>query len=146
VRFARHFAFTNTTEWLLFLVVEAILPDIRKDGACASNDRERRVKINAKMLVVFQVRAERRDMEEFKSGSRPTTHIGYVNRRKQKCLGSRGRDGSNHFQTTYKLESLICGHFYGSNDMDVFLRKCPVRQGGTFGSNFNGSKRFYVGG
>lgn len=75
-------------------------------------------------------------MEEFKSGSRPTTQIGYVNRNQQKCLGTRGRDGSDHFQKAYKMECLVCGHIYGANGTDVFQRKCPKCQRGKPGIRF----------
>jgi hypothetical protein len=75
-------------------------------------------------------------MEAFKSGSRPTTQLGYVNRNQQECLGTRGVAGSDHLQVAYKMECLICGHFYGANGTDIFQRKCPACQDGALGPDF----------
>ena len=77
-------------------------------------------------------------MKMFKSGSTTTTQIGYINRNNQKNHGTRGIDGNDHCQVSYKLECLEigCGVVYGANGTDVFQRKCPKCQGGKPGIDF----------
>ena len=70
---------------------------------------------------------------QFRSGSGPTTEIGFINRNRQKNHGTRGRAGNDHLQVSYKLECLNCGHCYGANGTDIHLRKCPACQGGAPG-------------
>jgi len=74
----------------------------------------------------------------FRDGSGKTTVIGYINRNNQKCLGTRGVLGNGHGALSYKLYCLNgnCGHKYGANGTDVFLRKCPKCQSGRPGINF----------
>jgi hypothetical protein len=72
----------------------------------------------------------------FQSGSRPTTRIGYVNRNKQRCEGTRGVAGTDHRALAYKMVCLVRGHVYGANGTDVFQRKCPHCQGGQPGIPF----------
>ena len=74
----------------------------------------------------------------FKNGTTKTTEIGYVNRNNQKNHGTKGVDGNDHCQVSYKLECLEigCGAVYGSNGTDVFQRKCPNCQGGKPGIGF----------
>jgi hypothetical protein len=69
----------------------------------------------------------------FKSGSTPTTQIGFINRRNQKCLGHRDIPGNDHLQKAYKLECLNCGQKYGANGSDIFQRRCPGCQQGAPG-------------
>jgi len=71
-------------------------------------------------------------MSEFRGGSSKTTKIGFVNKHDQMCLGTRSKPGNNPGQRSYmmiclkeKLEGKICGHLYGSNGCDIFLRRCP---------------------
>lgn len=73
-----------------------------------------------------------------RSGSTETTEIGYVNRNNQKNHGTHGVKGTDHMQYSYKLECLNdnCGHIYGANGTDIFLRKCPECQGGNVGISF----------
>lgn len=70
--------------------------------------------------------------EDFRNGTTETTTIGYINRNKQRVLGTRGKSGTDHTAKAYKLEYLNskCGHLYGANGTDVFLRKCPECQDG----------------
>lgn len=74
----------------------------------------------------------------FSSGATETTTIGYVNRNQQRVLGHRGVDGNDHMQKAYKVECLSgnCGHVYGANGTDLFLRKCPNCQSGVVGIKY----------
>ncbi len=65
--------------------------------------------------------------------SKNTTAPSYVNRNRQKNLGTRGVSGNDHLQKAYELECLKCGHHYGANGSDIFQRKCPRCQGGAPG-------------
>ena len=64
-------------------------------------------------------------MTEFRSGSRPTTQIGFVNDNGQKCLGTRGEPGNHCSAKAYKMQCTNCGHIYGANGCDVWDRQCP---------------------
>jgi hypothetical protein len=66
----------------------------------------------------------------FESGSTPTTQIGFITRRNQKCLGHRGRPGNDHLQKAYGMECLNCGKKYGANGTDIFQRRSPGCQQG----------------
>lgn len=74
----------------------------------------------------------------WENGSTKTTQIGYVNRNNQKNIGTRGVKGTDHGQSSYKLECLenSCGHEYGANGTDIFQRKCPRCQGGNEGIEY----------
>jgi hypothetical protein len=74
-------------------------------------------------------------MPPFNSGSATTTQIGYINRRRQRCTGTRGIAGTDHCQSAYRMQCLMpkCGHVYGANGSDVFHRRCPKCQGGAPG-------------
>ena len=74
----------------------------------------------------------------WRSGSTPTTEIGYLNQNNQKNHGTRGKSGTDHLQYAYKLECLMpgCGHIYGANGTDIFQRRCPKCQGGKEGIDF----------
>ena len=67
---------------------------------------------------------------EFRDGSGTTTKIGYVNKRKQECLGHRDQAGTDYNQRAYKMRCRHCGHVYGANGSDVHHRKCPKCQCG----------------
>lgn len=69
-------------------------------------------------------------------GTRPTTEIGFVNRNQQKVHGHRNVPGTDHCQTAYKLECLMCGKIYGANGSDIFQRKCPTCQNGVQGIKY----------
>jgi hypothetical protein len=77
-------------------------------------------------------------MKLFRSGSTPTTQIGYVNRNSQLCTGTRNTAGTDHEQVAYRMLclSVSCGALYGSNGTDVFQRKCPSCQGGAIGLEY----------
>ncbi|WP_411994820.1 HNH endonuclease [Agarivorans sp. DSG3-1] len=72
------------------------------------------------------------------NGSTKTTQIGFINRNNQKNLGTRGIEGTDHGQSSYKIKCQItnCGHEYGSNGTDIFQRKCPNCQGGKPGISY----------
>jgi hypothetical protein len=74
----------------------------------------------------------------WKSGKSETTQIGYINRNKQKVLGTRNIADNDHFQYSYKIEcqNYGCGHEYGSNGTDIFQRKCPKCQKGQEGIEY----------
>lgn len=64
---------------------------------------------------------------EFKSGKRirPTLQIGYINRNRQICLGTRGAAGNREDQDAYMMVCLMCGNQYGANGCDVGVHRCP---------------------
>ena len=74
----------------------------------------------------------------WKSGSGKTTSIGYINRNNQIVHGTRGVEGNDHCQVSYKPECLEqgCGFEYGANGSDIFQRKCPKCQGGKPGIKY----------
>ena len=59
-----------------------------------------------------------------------TTTIGTVSSNEQRVLGPTGLPGTDHGQRVYVLACERCGHEYGANGSDVWLRKCPQCQGG----------------
>ncbi len=61
----------------------------------------------------------------WRSGSSPSTRIGYVNPNGQRCCGTRGVPGTDHLQYAYKIECDHCGYVYGSNGTDISERNCP---------------------
>lgn len=75
---------------------------------------------------------------DFKSGSTPSTTIGYLNRNDQRCAGHRDMRGTDHGQVAYRMECQVhnCHHVYGANGTDIFQRKCPRCQGGATGIDF----------
>ena len=77
-------------------------------------------------------------MDTFRDGTSRTTQIGYVNRNRQECRGTRGIAGTDHGQVSYQMLCLNhgCGYVYGANGTDVHLRKCPRCQGGAPGLEF----------
>ncbi len=74
--------------------------------------------------------------EVWKSGGGKTTHIGYKNRRGQKCWGTLGVAGNDHGQYAYKVECTSCHLVYGANGSDLWERKCPKCQDGAPGIRF----------
>ena len=71
-----------------------------------------------------------------RSGSTKTTEIGYLNRNQQKVCGTRGLEGNDHNQYSYKLVCLHCREEYGANGSDAFHRKCPKCQNGQPGIEY----------
>jgi len=74
-----------------------------------------------------------------KSGRRRsagTTQVGYVNRNGQKVIRPTGKPGTDHGQYVYVLRCGTCGHEYGANGSDIFLRRCPAHDGGAPGIEF----------
>ena len=74
--------------------------------------------------------------KKFRSGSGKTAQIGHVNDNNQKVLGTRGVEGNDYNQYSYKMECLDCGHIYGANGSDIHLRKCPRHQDGALGIDY----------
>lgn len=72
----------------------------------------------------------------FKSGSGPTTQIGFVNPNGQKCHGTLNVQGTDHLQVAYRLECLKCGFVYGANGSDIAGRLCPECSGGQPGIRY----------
>jgi len=70
---------------------------------------------------------------KYKDGATKTTQIGYINKNNQQNMGTKGVDGSDHYQKAYKLKCLKCGCEYGANGTDIWLRKCPDCQKGNPG-------------
>ncbi|MGE5495404.1 MAG: hypothetical protein ACM3S4_08920 [Burkholderiales bacterium] len=64
------------------------------------------------------------------AGTTESTTEGYINKNNQKNLGKTDRPGSGHLQWFYQMQCLKCGHEYYANGHDIWLRKCPVCQGG----------------
>jgi len=70
---------------------------------------------------------------KFHSGDsdKPHVQIGKVNRNHQICLGTRKAKSPNKpEQDVYAMFCLCCGHLYGANGFDVWLRLCAQCQGG----------------
>lgn len=55
---------------------------------------------------------------------------GVTNTNGQKVLRSTGLPGTDYGQSVYVLRCGSCGHEYGANGSDAWLRKCPSCQGG----------------
>lgn len=62
-----------------------------------------------------------------------TTQIGYVNRNQQEVIRATGKPGTDHGQYVYVLSCRTCGHEYGANGSDIWLRCCPAHDGGAGG-------------
>jgi hypothetical protein len=65
-----------------------------------------------------------------------TTQVGYVNRNDQEVIRPTGKPGTDHGQYIYVLRCRTCGHEYGANGSDIWLRKCPAHDGGATGLDF----------
>jgi hypothetical protein len=68
--------------------------------------------------------------------SKGTTQIGYVNRNDQEVIRPTGKLGSDYGQYIYVLRCRACGHEYGANGSDIFLRRCPNHDRGAVGLPF----------
>jgi hypothetical protein len=62
--------------------------------------------------------------------SKNTTQTGYVNKNGQRVIRPTNLQGTDHLQYVYALKCGKCGHEYGANGSDIWLRKCPKCQGG----------------
>ena len=69
----------------------------------------------------------------------PTTVPGHINKNGQTVLRSTGLPGNDHNQRVYILSCGKCGHAYGANGSDIWLRRCPACQGGAPGLDFEGA-------
>src|SRR2546430_1481688 len=59
-----------------------------------------------------------------------STDIGYLNKNEQEVLSRTDCPGTDHGQRVYMLRCRKCGAQYGANGTDIWIRKCPVCQGG----------------
>jgi hypothetical protein len=62
-----------------------------------------------------------------------TTEVGFENRNRQTVLSKTDLPGNDHNQVVYVLQCGECGHQYGANGSDIFLRRCPAHDGGAAG-------------
>ena len=70
------------------------------------------------------------------ASSKGTTRIGTVNRNEQEVLQKTDLPGNDHNQVVYVLLCRKCGHRYGANGSDLWLRRCPACGGGAAGLAF----------
>jgi hypothetical protein len=68
--------------------------------------------------------------------SRGTAQVGYVNPNGREVVRPTGKAGTDHGQYVYVLRCRTCGHEYGVNGSDIFLRRCPAHDGGAPGLAF----------
>jgi hypothetical protein len=68
-----------------------------------------------------------------RQGRGQTTRTGYVNRNGQEVIRPTGERGTDHGQYVYVLRCQNCGHEYGANGSDIWLRRCPKHDGGALG-------------
>ena len=61
-----------------------------------------------------------------RSRSGATTRVGNVNRNGQEVIRPTGVAGTDHGQYVYVLHCKGCGHEYGANGSDIWLRRCPA--------------------
>jgi hypothetical protein len=66
-------------------------------------------------------------------GNGRTTEEGYVNRNSQEVVRPTGKPGTDHGQYIYVLRCRTCGHEYGANGSDIWLRRCPAHDRGASG-------------
>ena len=65
-----------------------------------------------------------------------TTEPGYRNRNGQVVIRKTDIPSNDHNQVVYELECGGCGHQYGVNGSDIWVRKCPKCDGGMPGLSF----------
>ena len=65
-----------------------------------------------------------------------STQPGYVNRNGQEVMRPTGIPGTDHGQYVYVLRCQTCGHEYGVNGSDIWLRRCPNHDRGAAGRAF----------
>ena len=71
--------------------------------------------------------------EQMTRKTAPTTTPGHVNKNGQQVLRRTDHLGNDHNQRVYALSCGACGHEYGANGSDIWLRRCPACQGGAPG-------------
>ena len=59
-----------------------------------------------------------------------TNNVGYENRNGQTVIRPTGLEGTDYGQKVYVLKCGHCGHQYGANGSDIWLRRCPSCQDG----------------
>jgi predicted HNH restriction endonuclease len=64
-----------------------------------------------------------------------TTTPGFINANQQEVVGPTGIAGNDHLQKFYVLRCRKCGHEYGANGSDIWLRRCPACDGGAKGAD-----------
>ena len=69
-------------------------------------------------------------------GRGASTQVGYVNRNGQVVIRSTDNPGTDHSQYVYVLRCQACGHEYGANGLDIWLRRCPGHDRGAPGLAF----------
>jgi hypothetical protein len=67
------------------------------------------------------------------NGSGYSTAVGFVNKNGQVVIRKTDLDGNDHRAKVYQLGCSICGHVYGANSGDIWLRKCPKHDQGAPG-------------
>lgn len=67
------------------------------------------------------------------TGRGQSTQPGYVNRNGQEVIRATGLPGTDHGQYVYVLRCGTCGHEYGANGSDIWLRRCPNHDRGAVG-------------
>jgi hypothetical protein len=69
-------------------------------------------------------------------GASITTKVGYANRNGQEVIRPTRNPGTDHGQYVYVLRCRACGHEYGANGSDIWLRRCPAHDRGAPGLPF----------
>ena len=69
-------------------------------------------------------------------GAGITTKVGYANRNGQEVIRPTGNPGTDRGQCVYVLRCQACGHEYGANGSDIWLRRCPAHDRGAPGLPF----------
>jgi hypothetical protein len=59
--------------------------------------------------------------------------VGYTNKNRQTVVRKTGESGNDHNQYVYVLRCGDCGHEYGANGSDIWLRRCPRHDKGAPG-------------
>ncbi|HSP14494.1 MAG TPA: hypothetical protein VLV78_07065 [Thermoanaerobaculia bacterium] len=59
-----------------------------------------------------------------------STDAGYVNKNEQEVVRRTDRPGNDHGQRVYLVRCRKCNAEYGANGSDIWIRKCPLCQGG----------------
>jgi hypothetical protein len=68
--------------------------------------------------------------------ARGTTAVGFVSRNQQEVVRPTGLPGTDHGQSIYVLRCKVCGHEYGANGSEIWVRRCPKHDGGKPGLSY----------